>query len=103
MGYRIARVAAIRDFPDSLAASTGKTTGIGFGARGLRTCNGQMPMELPMSPAAQIRDWTYVTVVALLMLSYGFSLLSQGFTARASENDEVRVCAFSGPSGVKTN
>ena len=55
-----------------------------------------------MSTAAMIRDWTYVAVVALLLLSYGVSLLSQGFSARAA-GDGVRVCAFDGGSGVKTN
>jgi hypothetical protein len=50
-----------------------------------------------MSTAAMIRDWTYVAVIALLLLSYGFSLLSQGFTAEASAGGDVRVCALTEP------
>jgi hypothetical protein len=60
-------------------------------------------MELPMSIAAQIRDWTYVAFVALLLLSYAYSLLSQGFTAQAAASTGVSVCALIGPSSVKTN
>jgi uncharacterized membrane protein len=56
-----------------------------------------------MSIAAQIRDWTYVAFVALLLLSYGFSLLSQGFTAHAAAGASMSVCALTGPSSVKTN
>ena len=56
-----------------------------------------------MQTAITIRDWTYVAVVALLLLSYGFSLLSQGFAARADTGPSVHVCAYSGDSGVKTN
>jgi hypothetical protein len=56
-----------------------------------------------MSTAAMIRDWTYVAVVALLLLSYALSLLSKGFTAHAADNSEVRVCVYSDASAVKTN
>lgn len=56
-----------------------------------------------MQSAITIRDWTYVAVVALLLLSYGFSLLSQGFAARADASTGVHVCAYVGDSGVKTN
>lgn len=56
-----------------------------------------------MQSAITIRDWTYVAFVALLLLSYGYSLLSQGFAARAEAGSAVHVCAYSGQSGVKTN
>jgi hypothetical protein len=56
-----------------------------------------------MQSAITVRDWTYVAVVALLMLSYGFSLLSQGFAARAASDTAVHVCVYSGESSMKAN
>jgi hypothetical protein len=56
-----------------------------------------------MQSAITIRDWTYAAFVALLLLSYGYSLLSQGFAARAEADSAVHVCAYVGESGVKTN
>jgi hypothetical protein len=56
-----------------------------------------------MSTASMIRDWTYVAVVALLLASYGYSLLAKGFAAHAAEDNGVRVCVLSDASAVKTN
>ncbi len=56
-----------------------------------------------MQNAITIRDWTYVAFVALLLLSYGYSVLSQGFAARAEAGGVVHVCAYSSESGVNTN
>lgn len=56
-----------------------------------------------MRTAIMIRDWTYVAVVALLLLSYVFSLLRQGFIAHAADDNGIHVCAYSGLSTVKTN
>ena len=38
-----------------------------------------------MSKARMIRDWTYVAVLAVLLLSYAVSLASQAVTARAAD------------------
>lgn len=50
-----------------------------------------------------VRDWTFVAFVALLLLSYGYSVLSQGFATRAEAGGAVHVCAYSSDSGVKAN
>jgi hypothetical protein len=41
-----------------------------------------------------IRDWTYVTVVALLLATYGVSTLAQSIAANAAEK-EGSVCMIS--------
>ena len=56
-----------------------------------------------MRTAITIRDWTYVGFVALLLSSYCYSVLAQGFAARAAGGNGVHVCAYSAASGVQTN
>ena len=41
-----------------------------------------------------IRDWTYATVVALLLATYGVSALAQSIAANAAEK-EGSVCMIS--------
>ncbi|MEQ1865807.1 MAG: hypothetical protein ABL996_14300 [Micropepsaceae bacterium] len=42
-----------------------------------------------MSTPRMIRDWTYAAVLAVLLLSYGASLVSQAVSARAAESPGV--------------
>jgi hypothetical protein len=51
-----------------------------------------------MSTARMIRDWTYVVVLALLLLSYALSLGSQAISARAADADTAgSVCMYKAP------
>ena len=49
-----------------------------------------------MSTARMIRDWTYLAVLAILLLSYAVSLASQAVTARAADAGPS-VCMYQAP------
>lgn len=49
-----------------------------------------------MSTARMIRDWTYLAVLAILLLSYAVSLASQAVTARAADAGPS-VCMYKAP------
>ena len=45
-----------------------------------------------MSKGPTIRDWTYVALIAVLLVAYASGLASQA--ARAGEADEPNICLF---------
>jgi hypothetical protein len=55
-----------------------------------------------MHPGITIRDWTYVTLVAVALITYGLGLVSKSTAAQAPERDAVHVCVLS-DANVKAN
>lgn len=55
-----------------------------------------------MHPGITVRDWAYVTLMAAALVTYGLSLASQAFAARAANSSGVHVCVLS-DANVKAN
>ena len=51
-----------------------------------------------MSTSRMIRDWTYAAVLAVLLLTYAASLVSQAVSARAAEGPSVCMLSGAPPS-----
>jgi hypothetical protein len=91
---------------DSRAASHSCTNGIGLLASTESVWSHDAPFaftsrqEDQMSNARMIRDWAYVAVLAVLLVSYAASLVSQAVSARAAESAGACVLTSNSPSAT---